>query len=71
MAKAFICDMCGNFTELINHVSGVDFKIGEYHDEFTGIHARVHEVHDMCNDCYKQIREKIIEIYQQNQKEEK
>lgn len=55
MAKAFICDVCGNFTELVNNVSGFDFKIGEYHDEFTGTHAKMHKVQDVCNDCHKVI----------------
>lgn len=70
MAKAFVCDVCGKFTKLINSISGFDIKIGERHDEFIGTYPRMHEIHDVCNNCYNQIKDKIVEMYQENQKEE-
>lgn len=63
MAKAYRCDLCGNFTECAYKVDGLDFKIGEYRDEFTGKHDRIHEAHETCSDCYKKIMETVESLY--------
>lgn len=55
MAKAYRCDLCQIFTDYAHKVDGLDFKIGEYRDEFTGTHDRKQEVHEVCPDCYNKI----------------
>ena len=64
--KAYKCDLCGKFASSCYKVGGLDFKIGEYRDEFTGRHDRKQEVHDVCEDCYKQIMETVESLYSQS-----
>lgn len=63
MAKAFKCDLCGKYTDCARTVGGLDFKIGESRDEFTGTHNKMKEIKDVCPDCYEKIIETIKSIY--------
>lgn len=69
MAKAFKCDLCGKLTEYAEKVGGLNFKIGEYRDEFTGRHARMKEIEDICPDCHEKIIATVRDIYEQSKKE--
>lgn len=63
MARAYICDLCKNFTGYAYKVEGLDFKIGEYRDEFTGTHDKKQEVHEVCPDCYNKLIEAVESLY--------
>lgn len=67
MAKAYKCDLCGKYIGRAYSVGGLDFKIGEYRDEFTGIHNRKKEVHDVCRDCYEKIMHTVESLYSLNE----
>lgn len=63
MARAFKCDLCGKYTDYARTVGGLDFKIGERRDEFTGTHDKMKEVKDVCPECHEKIIETIKNIY--------
>ena len=63
MAKAYRCDLCNKFTDYIENVGGLNFKIGERHDEFTGTHAKMKEVKEVCRDCHEKILNTVKELY--------
>ncbi len=64
MAKAYKCDLCGKLVESAMSVSGIDFKIGERKDEFTGTHGKMKEVKEICIPCHQKIMETVIKIYE-------
>lgn len=61
--RAYKCDLCGKFTEHARKVDGLDFKVGEYVNEFTGITDIDHGVHDLCKDCYGKIMKTVKSLY--------
>lgn len=63
MAKAYRCDLCNKFTDYVRDVEGLDFKIGERHDEFTGNYDKMREVREVCPDCHEKILKTVKEIY--------
>lgn len=69
MANAYKCDVCGKYIDGSHTISGFEFKIGEYHDEFTGTYDKMQKVKDICGSCYNELISKIKEIYDSNVKE--
>lgn len=63
MAKAYRCDLCNKFTDYAHKVDGLDFKIGELRDEFTGTYDKRQEVHEVCPDCYNKIMDTVESLY--------
>jgi len=66
MAKAYKCDLCGKLVESAANIGGVDFKIGERRDEFTGTHAEMKEVKEICIPCHQKIMETVKSIYEES-----
>lgn len=60
MAKAYRCDLCNKFTDYAYKVDGLDFKIGERRDEFTGTCDKRQEVHEVYQDCYDKIMKTVV-----------
>ncbi len=63
MAKAYECDLCGKLVRTARKIDGVNFKIGERKDEFTGTHDKIKEVREICTPCYEKIMETVMDIY--------
>lgn len=63
MAKVYRCDLCNKFTDYAYKVDGLDFKIGERRDEFTGTYDKRQEVHEVCQDCYDKIMKTVESLY--------
>lgn len=61
--RAYRCDLCNKFTDYVKKVDGLDFKIGERHDEFTGTHDEMKEVEEICKSCHERILITVKEIY--------
>ena len=55
MAKAYKCDICGKFSDNLEHKTEVTYINGFYGELYTSF--RIKENYDLCPDCFKKLIE--------------
>lgn len=53
MAKAFKCDICGKFSDDLEHKAEVRYRNNFYGESYEFFHTEGN--YDLCSDCFKKL----------------